>query len=310
MRRLKPNVEILFIGSGRPLEKKLIDENGFERKVIDTVGISRRGVKGLWQFCTKLPKTILQSRENLKTFKPDLVIGFGGYVSVIPILIASFSRIKTAIHEAESHAGLSNWLLSFFVNRITLAWSNAKIPGKSKQIVTGHPLDERFYQYEYGEKRVEPLKILVLGGSQGAAKIDELMLQVDFPPGCQITHQARPENVERIKDGYLKKGVIAEVKSFIDNMAETLYHHNLVVARAGAGTVRELNFTKRKAILFPLPLSPEQYANAIWLKESNQAVILDEFASDAHLRLKGALLENQKPPKSATLIVEALFSIV
>ena len=113
-----PDINLLFIGAGRPLEEKLIDQEGFKRKAIKMVGVRNLGVKGIINLTRILPKAFFEMVKTFNEFKPDVVVGVGGYVSFLPVLVAKLKGIPSVICEQDLSAGISNRVLSFFATKI------------------------------------------------------------------------------------------------------------------------------------------------------------------------------------------------
>lgn len=270
---------IQFCGSGRPLEEKIIGSKGYKVNVIPVVGVSRRGIKGKLEFLLKLPKAIIKTLEIFKSFQPDAVIGVGGYISVLPVLIAKFKKIPTLIHEAEKIPGLANKFLAYFADKASLAYAETTFPRKIKTFYTGQPLNPKLYQVE-SLKEKDKNNILVLGGSQGAEALDKAMLGIrDFlkANNWNVLHQARKGNVDQLQAAYEKESVNAQVVSFIDDMKTAYQQAALIITRSGANTVRELEVVGRPAILIPLPNAPEQKENAeVFVEKYPFALVLEE----------------------------------
>lgn len=291
---LGERARIEFVGSGRPLEAKLIDGAGFVRHVITTAGVKRRGLKGLLEFASTLPRALLGVRRILKTLKPHVVVGVGGYVSVLPVTLARLYGIKTWIHEAELRPGMANSLLCRYAQRVSIAFEKAVMPRASNLVYTGHPVRPELSQVRpVPDLKASPRRILVIGGSQGAQAIDAAMLGLaEFlrRHEVELRHQTRPENVEAMKSEYASHKLKAEVSGFIDDMAAAYDWCELIVSRSGAGSVMEIGVVNRPAILIPYPYAQgnHQAANARTLESAGKALIVEEGAHFGE-RLRGAL---------------------
>lgn len=297
LREVQPDAEFLFVGSGRPLEQKLIEGNGYRRTVVPLTGLKRLGIKGALTFLCALPCAIRQTWGLLSSFQPHLIIGVGGYVSVLPVLLGALRGIPTWIHEAEHKAGRANWLLAFFSTTISTAWPETDIPHKGKIQVVGHPVRPALLQADFvRESLASPPRILFLGGSQGAQALDaagRALASWFAERGVSVRHQCRPENEHHLTACYREAGVDAEVVSFVEDMTEALQWSDIVVSRAGAGAVRELALAGRPSILVPLPRSQEQRDNAFVLLEDHQAIVLQEeegFVTQLRLSLEKLLV--------------------
>ena len=209
-RRHSP-LRVEFVGSGRPLEAVIVGGAGFKRHEISTVGIKQRGVRGLFEFLRTLPFALAQTWRLLSHLRPHLVVGVGGYVSVIPVTLARLRGIPTWIHEAERRPGMANSCLARYASRISLAFPDAVVPCRRKAVYTGQPVRRIFQEIAAEENaRVHPEHLLVTGGSQGARTLDEAMLAL-IPMlrkhGMKVRHQSRKENVERLRAAYVREGL-------------------------------------------------------------------------------------------------------
>ena len=294
LRELYPEVEITFAGSGRPLEEKLIDGAGFTRVVLPLEPLRARG-----QAALKLPLTfpvaVAATWRMLRETKPDVVIGVGGYVSVLPVLLARLMGIPSWIHEAEARAGKANRLLACVATRISLAFPDAEIPCRSKTVHTGHPLRPEFAAFVAAPQPVpeRPQRLLVLGGSQGAEGIDrglEGLAPWLASRGIEVLHQCRAVNVERLTKAYAASGVAARVQPFIDDMLEACGWAHVIVSRTGAGATMELEVVGKPCVLVPFPHAQggHQKLNALFLVSKGKGLLCEEgegFSS----RLQAAL---------------------
>ncbi len=297
LRKLEPACEVVFVGSGRALEAEVIDKGGFRRHVINTVGVKRLGVLGLLRFLWTLPRAFLQTYRLFSVEKPELVFGAGGYVSVLPVLMACLRGVPSWIHEAEIKPGLANYALSFFATKISVAFRETVMPCAQKVIVTGQPVREELVGIgnEAVGARVNgpPEHLLVLGGSQGAKALDDAMREVApwlASQNIEVWHQGRPENVEALQAEYGRVRVKARVVSFIEAMPEALKWADLIVSRSGASTVMELGVVNKPAILVPYPFAQGQHqkANALTLVNAKKAILVEEGAGFVE-RLQEAL---------------------
>lgn len=277
------SIQIEFVGTGRPLEKQLIDTRGFTRHEIELKGISGRGVKGIVDFFLKLPSAFFATWDLLSQVKPDLVIGVGGYASFFPVTVAKLRGIPTWIHEAEVVPGLTNRILAYYATKVSVAFEDAQLKGRKVQF-TGHPLRAEIAQIKPKLGVEQPQNLLILGGSQGSKALDEILKQLSAfisVNGFSVWHQTRPENVTEMKENYYREGVEARVDSFIDNMLEAYNWSDLIIARSGAGSVAEVSIANRPAIFVPLPSSQanHQVVNANYLAKAGKAFLVEEGES-------------------------------
>lgn len=280
MQHLDKDIDIQFVGSGRPLEEKIIGKAGYPLHVLPVVGLRNRGIKGFFEFIVSIPKAFLEVQRLFKKVNPSLVVGVGGYVSVFPILWSKVLGKTSWIHEAEVRPGWANWFLSFFTDKISTAFLESTVPCRSKVIYTGHPLRPGLIKAR-SETALnhDPRKILITGGSQGAQSLDEQVPQVlkDLNvPELEIFHQCRADNEQRVKDRYQQFGQNARVAPFIQSIEEVYAWCDLIISRSGAGALREFEVVNKPVIFVPLPYSAEQHDNAARLASHGKAVIVEE----------------------------------
>jgi len=283
------------IGAGKPLEEKVIVANGFARHIIRAAGVKRRGVLGLVQFAARLPVGLWQCVGLFRRFKPDVVVGVGGYVSVLPVVVARLMRIPTWAHEAELHPGLANRVLGYFADTISTAFAETTIRGRAKLVFTGHPVRPELKKVErMAGSQAAPKHLLILGGSQGARGLDQAI--PDFAGllherAIEVVHQCRPENADLVVNAYRAAQVKASVVSFIDDMAGAYEWSDLIISRAGASSVAEISCVNRPAIFVPYPFQQgtHQTDNAKALERLNKAVIVEETKPEFGRRLREAL---------------------
>ncbi len=302
-----PRAVIEFIGSGRPLEAKLIDTQGFKRHVVAAAGIKHRRLLGVAQFVARLPRAISQLRSLYRSFAPDVVVGVGGYVSVLPVIVARMSGIPTWIHEAELHPGLANRTLAYFADWISLAFGETELRGRAQREHTGHPVRSELSRVDRDTIREDaPRRILVLGGSQGARGIDEALAastDVLAARTVEVVHQCREENMEPVLGAYKSAKIAAHVVSFIDDMPGAYEWSDVVISRAGASSVAEIACVNRPAIFIPYPFQQgtHQTDNAMTLVSKGKALLVDERDPAFRARLREALERILSPEGFRTL---------
>lgn len=276
-----PDASVLFVGTERGLEQRLLPQLGFALETVDMVGVVGRGWKGRFQLLPKLVKSLGQARFILKQFQPDIVVGVGGYASVPVLLAAKLARIPYVIHEQNALGGLSNRMLGKGAKKIFLSFpESAKGFPQSRSVVTGNPL-------RTGLEQVSPElpvagKILVFGGSRGARAINQAVIAMlpllkEWPERPELIHQTGQEDYAEVKQAYADAGLDpAQVLPFIDDMASAYDQASLVVCRAGATTLAELAVTGRPAILIPFPFAAadHQTANALAFARAGAAEVL------------------------------------
>ncbi|QRG07096.1 undecaprenyldiphospho-muramoylpentapeptide beta-N-acetylglucosaminyltransferase [Xanthobacter dioxanivorans] len=238
---------------------------------------------------------LVSSLALLRRLKPAVVVGFGGYPTVPPLIAASLTGVPTLIHEANGVMGRANRMLAGRVTAIAtgfpgLAKANPAL--EPKAVWTGNPL--RPAAVAAAATLYDPpvpggaLRVLVFGGSQGARVMSDVVpeaverLGTDLRARLLLVQQAREEDLERVKATYARLGVAAEVAPFFDDLPARMAQAHLVIARSGAGTVAELSAIGRPSILVPLPhaLDQDQAANARTLGEAGAALVLRQVEFD------------------------------
>lgn len=293
-----PSAEIVFVGTADKMEARLVPEAGYELRTIEISGFWRSfslsAIKHNVGTLLKLLKSSSQAKKIIKDFKPDLVIGFGGYVSGPVLRMAAKMGIPTAIHEQNAFPGVTNKALAGKVDRVMLTAIQAEkyIKSKNPCVLTGLPIrgdilkgDRDFARAELGLADDKPL-ILSMGGSLGARPVNEaiknLILNKYKDNDCVFLH-ATGKDSENFKKELVENGVDLaknphiKIVEYID-IPKCLPAADLVIGRSGASTLSELQALGKPSILIPSPYVTEnhQYHNAMALVENGAAVILEE----------------------------------
>ena len=260
LRKRHETAGILFVVGRQRMESEILSRYGYEVTSIDVEGLKGRGWRKGLGVMFKLPKSFFQSVFILRRFAPQLVLGVGGYSAGPVCLAAKFLGIPTAIHEQNSFPGLTNRLLSRWVDRTFISFEESRehFP-KGSLVLTGNPVREELLSASMRVNRKRgQFTILVMGGSQGARAINEafaaalsILNQEERYP--EVIHQAGGADYTRVKKDYLEKGLRAEVLPFIQDMAAAYGRADLVVSRAGATTLFELAALGKPSILIPYP---------------------------------------------------------
>ncbi|WP_446010130.1 undecaprenyldiphospho-muramoylpentapeptide beta-N-acetylglucosaminyltransferase [Candidatus Electrothrix sp.] len=288
--------KILFIGTQRQLDQKVLTGFSFQQESIACMGLKGMGLKHRIKSLLRLPVALLESWKIIKDFQPDLVFGVGGYVTGPVLLAARLRSVPTCIHEQNSIPGLANRMISRFVSRIFVS-----IPGeypfpKGKIVVSGNPVRQEILaaaegrqQESNGKTKDRPLTLLVMGGSLGAHRINMLMLDVvtqldeQQKNAVRLIHQTGTADKEKVRDGYASAGVRAEVSAFFTDMASLYTQADLVLARAGATSLAEVSVMGLPAVLIPYPYAADdhQVRNAEYYVAGGGAVMYRESELDA-----------------------------
>lgn len=263
-RRRDSSAEILFVGTARGLETKIVPREGFELELISVGALKGVSVFERIKSLAGLPMSLVAALRILRRFKPDLVIGVGGYSSGPTLLMAAFSRIPTMIVEPNAMPGFTNRVLARFVDAAALSFADAQEYFGNRGIVTGNPVRVDFARLARKE-RGERLSVLIFGGSQGARAINNAMiaalpLLAARKDRLAITHQTGEADFEIVKRGYAAAGFdAADVRAFIHDMADQFERADVLICRSGATTAAEVAAAGKAAIFVPFPFATDDH---------------------------------------------------
>ncbi len=262
-RRRNPQTKILFVGTARGLETRVVPREGFDLEMIEVAALKRVGVLKRIKSLLMLPKSFLAVRSLIQQVKPDVVIGVGGYVSGPVVLIASLMGIPSMVAEQNALPGFTNRVLARFVDAAALTFDEARKYFGDKAEMTGNPVRSEFFDVQPKEPG-EVIHLFITGGSQGArainlAVIDALPLLIEEKETLSITHQTGEHDYDKVRAAYLEIGWKADVKPFIEDMIGELAKADLVISRAGATTVAELAAAGKPALMIPFPFAADDH---------------------------------------------------
>jgi len=288
-----PKADILFVGASDKMEMQKVPQAGYPIKGLWIAGIQRKLTLQNAMFPLKLMSSLAKSFGILRSFKPDVVIGTGGFASGAVLKVASMMGTPTVIQEQNSYPGITNKLLSKKANKICVAYENLeRFFPKENLILTGNPVRQDLISV--AEKRNEALDyfkldaskktLLVLGGSLGARRINQLIAkELDFllSQNVQIIWQCGKLYFEEYQHFNDKENV--QVLSFIDRMDLVYAAADVVISRSGASSVSELCIVGKPVIFIPSPNVAEdhQTKNAKAIVDKNGALLLKESELDA-----------------------------
>ena len=291
--------DILFIGTKEKMEAKLVPAAGFPFKSISISGFKRgfspKDIKENIHTINKKFVSSFEAKRIITKFEPDIVIGFGGYVSGPVVRAAAKAGIKTAIHEQNAYPGLANKALAKMVDKVMLTVEDAKerMSCKNAPVVTGLPIRPEMLTVDRDFSRAElsvgsdKKIILSMGGSLGAEAVNkaivELITKKHKDPSLIFIHSTGQYGLW-VPDKLKEKGVDIEnagninIREYIDDMARVLSAADLVICRAGASTLTEIQALGKASILIPSPNVTEnhQYHNAMSLVKNGAAVLIEE----------------------------------
>jgi UDP-N-acetylglucosamine--N-acetylmuramyl-(pentapeptide) pyrophosphoryl-undecaprenol N-acetylglucosamine transferase len=298
--------EVLFVGTERGIEARILPRLGYRLEFITAAGI--RGKSGLSQMrgLAMMIYGYAQARKILKEFRPDRVLGVGGYASGPVVLAARGMQIRRFIHEQNAIPGFTNKFLSRFADGIFISLEeSAQFFPKGKTLLAGNPIRKEILAEALTEKGGEPgsrdVRLLVFGGSAGAHSINQTLTAAlpylaPLRDRLVITHQTGEKDCTMVREAYQREGFRAEAVAFIDNMAAAYRRADLVVCRAGATTVAEVTATGKACIFIPYPhaVDDHQRRNAeALLKQGAGFMLLErELSGESLARLIEDLVDN------------------
>jgi len=282
-----PEAEFLFVGAKEKMEMQKVPQEGYAIKGLWIAGIQRKITLDNAMFPLKLTSSLLNSFKIIKNFKPDVVIGTGGFASGAVLKVASMLGIPTVIQEQNSYPGITNKLLAKKANKICVAYENLEsfFP-KDKMILTGNPVRQDLINEASKSEAVAYFKLdankktlLVLGGSLGARRINQLIeKELDFllSQNIQIIWQCGKLYLNDYSKYNEKDNV--QVVAFIDRMDLVYAAADVVISRSGASSVSELCIVGKPTIFIPSPNVAEdhQTKNAKAISDKNGAILIKE----------------------------------
>ncbi|MCU0675369.1 MAG: undecaprenyldiphospho-muramoylpentapeptide beta-N-acetylglucosaminyltransferase [Myxococcota bacterium] len=270
--RRRLDVDVLFVGTARGIEARVIPERGDALELLDVTPLKGRSVGGLIESLGKLPGAMSRAANVVRQHRADLVVGVGGYASGPVLAAAAAMGTPTALLEQNAHLGLTNKMLAKVVGRAYLSFEETRGTFGKKARVVGNPVRAELAAWakrasadpEGFESRAS--RILVIGGSQGAKALNETVpagLAKLAPElkrlGLRVVHQTGAAMRDEVVERYAALGLEADVVSFIDDMAQAYASAAVVIARAGATTLAELQAIGRPSILVPYPFAADDH---------------------------------------------------
>jgi UDP-N-acetylglucosamine--N-acetylmuramyl-(pentapeptide) pyrophosphoryl-undecaprenol N-acetylglucosamine transferase len=292
--------EVRFVGTARGLETRLVPQAGFELSIIESTGLKNVGVMARLRGLAVLPKSFLAARRVIRQFRPDVVVGGGGYVSGPVVLTAAMMRLPTLVMESNALPGWTNRRLARYVDKAAVSFAESLPYFRGKAFVTGNPVRREFFESPATPRDPNQVSLLIFGGSQGAHAINEVMVAAlpeleEFRRRLKVIHQTGEADFEGVREGYLQAGwnQNVEVRRYIDDMVASFALADLVICRAGATTTAELIAAGKAAITIPFPLAADdhQRKNAEALAAAGAArMILQKDLTPARLACEVAAL--------------------
>lgn len=274
------DAEVLFIGTARGIETRLVPQAGFPLELVQVGALKNVSLMTRAKTMFDLPRAIAASSRMLSEFDPEVVIGVGGYASGPAMVAAIRRRLPTLAFEPNVVPGFANRMIARWVSAAAVHFEETcrYFP---RCRVTGVPVRASFFSI--AAKTDGPPTLLVFGGSQGARAINQAMIESLTGlrakiPGIHIVHQTGQRDYDRVLAAYSESGVSGEVYRFIDDMPGTFGRVDLLVCRSGASTVGEITAAGKPAIFVPFPAAADdhQNVNARALERVGAAVVVEE----------------------------------
>ena len=272
--------EVVWMGARGGMEERLVPRHGYRTAWIRARAARGKGLLQKLLLPANLLYSFWESARYIRSLKPDVVLGLGGYVAFPGGMMASLLNRPLALHEQNAIAGLANRVLAQVSDKVMVAF-----PGALKGAEwTGNPVRAEIAAIASPEDRFRgrqgPLKLLVVGGSLGAQALNEalpkaLALMSEKP---NVVHQAGEKHLDTLRANYAAAGVQGELLAFIDDMARRYAEADLVICRAGAVTIAELSAGGMASVLVPFPhaVDDHQTANARFLADRGAAILIQQ----------------------------------
>lgn len=318
LKETKGDVTLLYVGTERGLESRIVPQEGITFRSIEIEGFKRKlnfdGIKYNMRSVGLFLKSIQESKRIIREFKPDVVLGTGGYVSA-PICYAAVKEgVPTVVHEQNSFLGLTNKFLIRYIDRLAVSFDDifSQVKGNEDKVVfTGNPRAQEVTKSAmpmvdtiYGLDVTKPI-LLIFGGSRGAARINQAVVEA-YPElvtrDYQVIFATGEEYYDRISKEMdqiapLKRNPHFVVKPYIHDMIEVLRHTSTIISRSGATTIAEITVLGIPSILIPSPNVTEdhQTKNAMSLVNNQAAILLkeDDLNGESLLKQIDYLMNNQ-----------------
>ncbi len=303
--------QILFVGTARGLETRLIPEAGFELRLIDVGPLKSVSLMTRLRTMASLPGSVFDCRKIMREFRPDAVLGVGGYASGPAMAAALWMKIPAMAYEPNAMPGFANRVVG---KRVQAAAINFQAAAKwfRNAEVTGVPVRPEFFSLQAPTGAPH---LLVFGGSQGARLFNTHLPHIIKPlleavPGLTVLHQSGLRNFEPTQAAYAASGADAErwkVSAFLDPMAAEFARAHLILSRSGATTVAEEAAASKAALLVPFAAATDEHQrrNAEAMVAAGAAVMLTETDLDVPGKLLNALIGLLKDPRRLAVMGEA-----
>ncbi len=292
------------------MENRLLANKNYQKAMMTMRGVRGKGLMGWLLLPIKLSLALAQAYSAIAKFKPNLVLGMGGFAAFPGGLMAYIMRKPLLIHEQNSVAGLTNKTLSHFASRVLSAFPAAF---GTKATLVGNPVRTEITQVVAPEARMQtrsgPLRLLVVGGSLGAQALNQVLptalATIAMAQRPQVVHQAGEKHINSLKAQYEQAGVKAEAMAYIEDMAAMYSWADVVICRAGALTIAELSAAGVASVLVPFPYAVDdhQTTNARYLADADAAILVSQSTFTAD-KIAG-LIQNLSREQCLSMAIKA-----
>lgn len=320
------NTEILYVGRQEGLESEIVPSYGLAYKRIPITYLRKKGLKGIIKYITSVCSALIQSYKIIKDFKPDVIIGTGGYVTGPLLFIGQRLGVKTALHESNAYPGKANRFFSKKADVVFVSYEEAakKFPNASNVVLAGTPVRKEFGQAKREKSREllgikkEEFLVLSFGGSGGARKMNETVMELMKKLSGEKDLKYIHVTGKSYYNVFLKRQLELDIKfkdnvhvmPYIDDMPLYMSAADLLITRGGALTLAEIMMLGTPAILVPSPnvTDNHQEHNVKALADNNAAILLKEDEMD-YFTLHQQILELKDNPAQLNNMREALKKI-
>jgi UDP-N-acetylglucosamine--N-acetylmuramyl-(pentapeptide) pyrophosphoryl-undecaprenol N-acetylglucosamine transferase len=256
--RNAPDTDLLYVGRRGGIEEQVVPRYGIPWQTIVAAKLDMESLWRNWSFPFVAPRALLQSAGIVRRFRPDVVLGTGGYVSAPVVLAAAMARVPVVLQEQNAMPGRATRLLSRVARVVATAYPESARQLHAKAVVTGTPVRSEFWMPRE-EFPVRPQRLLILGGSQGAHRINEAVAsaipELTGRLGLDVWHQTGERDFDWLQGLGSSSGERYHPFAFAENLAEKVYAADLVVSRAGAGSISEVSAAGIPMLLVPGPFA-------------------------------------------------------
>ena len=324
-----PDTQVTFAATGRGLEGKLATQAGYSVEMVRVEPLRGGSILRRLKSAALLPAAAMDAWKLLSRYRPDIVMGVGGYLSGPLLAMASLRKIPTLLLEPNVTPGLANQWLARFADAAAVAWKETAEYFGNKAFLSGNPVRAEIALVPDAEPS-EEMPVLLVGGSQGARALNETMaaalpLLEPYAERLRITHQTGPADFDMVRAAYQDSSITARIEPYLEAMASEYSACDLVICRAGATTCAELTAAGRGALMVPLPAAGgHQRHNAKALERAGAAIVIDqeELSPERLARILLTLLESPRrraemarsaralaQPDAAGIIVDRLLEL-